>query len=167
MTLPNGMQIQQWQQIETDFLFKEIFGDHSVYTRGGLQFAPGQTIVDAGALLAASMRQFVLKLRRLKLIPPPHEHKLALHAIRAGANIGMFTLAAAWRTRGQARILAFEPIPSTFAVLDANVKRLTSGSLDAQLNIDKDRFRALHVEAFNVGLSDAPAKVCAGSRLCG
>ena len=47
-TLPNGMRVMQWQEFETDFLYKEIFGDDSAYTRGGLQFGPGQTIVDCG-----------------------------------------------------------------------------------------------------------------------
>ena len=46
--LPNGMVIKQWQELETKFLFQEIFGSDSAYYREGLQFAPGQTIVDAG-----------------------------------------------------------------------------------------------------------------------
>lgn len=50
MTLPNGMRIQHWQKIETDYLYKEIFGEHSVYAKGNLiDFRPGAVIVDAGA----------------------------------------------------------------------------------------------------------------------
>ena len=70
----------------------------------------------------------------------------------------MFTLAAALRTHGRARILSFEPMPSTFAVLDANVRMLMGGDFDKQLQLGGAP-RALDVRAFNVGLSDAPAKV--------
>ncbi|MBB3603983.1 FkbM family methyltransferase [Mycolicibacterium sp. BK556] len=49
-TLPNGMRIHHWQQIETGFLYKEIFGADSVYAKGDfLDFQPGAVIVDAGA----------------------------------------------------------------------------------------------------------------------
>lgn len=37
------------QDAETNFLYKEIFGDHEAYSLGGITFAPGQTIIDAGA----------------------------------------------------------------------------------------------------------------------
>jgi hypothetical protein len=48
--LPNGMTISHWQELETKFLYDEIFGDKSPYNRNGhIKFAPGQTIVDAGA----------------------------------------------------------------------------------------------------------------------
>lgn len=43
------MQVKQWQDAETDHLYKEIFGDHEAYSLGGIRFAPGQTIIDAGA----------------------------------------------------------------------------------------------------------------------
>ena len=71
----------------------------------------------------------------------------------------MFTIATALRTHGQARIIAFEPMPSTFAVLSANCAALESGSLDAQLNIPEGTHRSLSVTPLNVGLSDAPATV--------
>lgn len=119
--LPNGMVIKQWQELETKFLFQEIFGSDSAYSRDGLQFAPGQTIVDAGA------------------------------------NIGMFTLFAAKATRGHARILSFEPIPSTHSVLAANCVAAAEGKFD---DVFKPAPGAqLRISALRLGLSDGPASV--------
>jgi FkbM family methyltransferase len=50
VTLPNGMRIRHWQKIETDYLYKEIFGEDSVYAKGDfIDFQPGAVIIDAGA----------------------------------------------------------------------------------------------------------------------
>ena len=110
-TLPNGRVIQHWQEGETAFLFTEIWGPESAYSRGALVFRPGATILDAGA------------------------------------NIGMFSLFAADRCGGAARIVSFEPIPSTYSVLAANARAASAARADGKLD-----WRAL-----NVGLSDAPA----------
>ena len=48
-TLPNGLRIQHWQESETAFLFTEIWGAESAYSRGGLLFRPGAVVLDAGA----------------------------------------------------------------------------------------------------------------------
>ena len=120
-TLPNGMRVHQWQSSETDFLYKEIWGDESAYGKAMIVFEPGATIVDAGA------------------------------------NVGMFSLYAAARCRGDATIYAFEPIPSTHAVLVANAASANAG---AYASVFKPKPGAkLSIKAFNVGLSDAPADV--------
>jgi FkbM family methyltransferase len=49
--------------------------------------------------------------------------------IDAGANIGVFSMHVAQRTGGQVRILAFEPLPAVFAVLEQNAARLPPGVL--------------------------------------
>jgi len=116
VTLPNGMRIRQWQQIETDFLYNEIFGEDSVYARGGfVDFQPGAVIVDAGA------------------------------------NIGMFTLFAALKCRGEAEIFAFEPIPTTFSVLAANATAANRGDYAAAM--DAQPGASLKIHAINRGLS--------------
>jgi hypothetical protein len=120
--LPNGMRIKHWQKVETEFLYNEIFGPETAYSRDGqLTFAPGQTIVDAGA------------------------------------NIGMFTLFAAAATRGHARIVSFEPIPSTFAVLAANCASAAAGAFSAVFKPAPGA--ALDITPLQLGLSDAPANV--------
>lgn len=121
-TLPNGLVIQHWQKDESDFLYREIFGAESAYSRGGLIFRPGALIIDAGA------------------------------------NIGMFSLFAAGACKGAARILSFEPIPSTFVVLAANARAASAGEYAAVLGAVKGQ-SALSIEAINVGLSDATAHV--------
>lgn len=116
------MTITHWNAIETDFLYDEIFGKDSPYNRGGqLKFAPGQTIVDAGA------------------------------------NIGMFTLFAAKATKGDARIVSFEPIPSTHAVLAANTSAAAKGDFKEWFGSAKGA--TLDITPFKLGLSDAPARV--------
>ena len=117
-TLPNGLAIQHWQKDETEFLYKEIWGSESAYSRGGLIFRPGAVILDAGA------------------------------------NIGMFSLFAAGQCGGSARILSFEPIPSTHAVLAANARAATDGKYKSILGSTPGG--GLSIEAMNVGLSDAP-----------
>lgn len=107
-TLPNGLEIVHWQEDETKFLYDEIWGKESAYSRGGLIFRPDAVILDAGA------------------------------------NIGMFSLFAAHRCKHSARILSFEPIPSTFSVLDANARKASAAQ------------SLLHWTPLNVGLSDKP-----------
>lgn len=70
----------------------------------------------------------------------------------AGANIGMFSLFAAARCGGAARIIAFEPIPSTHAVLKANADAANAGAHAKVFGGAR-----VAIEALNVGLSDAPA----------
>jgi hypothetical protein len=77
--------------------------------------------------------------------------------VDAGANIGMFSLYAAARCSGDARIFAFEPIPSTYGVLAANAAAANRGDFGAVFKPYKGA--RLAVRAFNVGLSDAPAEV--------
>jgi hypothetical protein len=66
----------------------------------------------------------------------------------------MFSLFAAHACSGDARIVSFEPIPSTHAVLSANASAANSRALAAHLGAGTPR-----IEALNVGLSDAPAAV--------
>ena len=126
-TLPNGLRIQQWQQSETDFLFTEIWGAESAYSRtwpgGGLVFRRGATILDAGA------------------------------------NIGMFSLYAAKMCGGDARIISFEPIPQTFAVLEENARAASAGEMDNVLLGHGVRSGRIRFEAVPVGLSSGPADV--------
>ncbi|EHB47695.1 methyltransferase FkbM family [Mycolicibacterium rhodesiae JS60] len=122
MTLPNGIRIHHWQKIETDYLYKEIFGEDSVYAKGNLiDFRPGAVIVDAGA------------------------------------NIGLFTLFAALRCRGEAEILAFEPIPATFSVLAANAAAAHRGDFAAAMGAPPGASLTIH--AINRGLSDTADEV--------
>jgi FkbM family methyltransferase len=122
VTLPNGMRIQHWQKIETDYLYKEIFGEDSVYAKGNfIDFRPGAVIVDAGA------------------------------------NIGLFTLFAALRCRGEAEIFAFEPIPATFSVLAANAAAARRGDFAAATGAPAGASLTIH--AINRGLSDTADEV--------
>ena len=107
------------QDAETDFLYKEIFGDHEAYSLGGIKFAPGQTIIDAGA------------------------------------NIGMFALFAAQQCRGDARIFCFEPMPTTFGVLEQNALSASAGAYSAQYNPAPEA--TLSIRPFKLGLSDKGA----------
>jgi hypothetical protein len=121
VTLPNGMRIKHWQKAETDFLYKEIFGDALAYTQGGIRFRPGQFIVDAGA------------------------------------NIGMFALYAAKQCAGDATIVCFEPMPTTFSVLKQNALAANEGAFaDTFLPVPG---AALSIRPFMLGLSDGPAEV--------
>jgi len=110
--LPNGLEIQHWQAGETDFLYTEIWGSESAYSRGGLIFRPGALILDVGA------------------------------------NIGMFSLFAGEKCGGSARIVSFEPIPTTYSVLQANAKAANTRSAGS-----------LNITAINAGLSSTPATV--------
>jgi FkbM family methyltransferase len=122
VTLPNGMRITHWQQLETDFLYKEIWGEASAYGKpGDVAFKRGAVIVDAGA------------------------------------NIGMFSLYAAARCGGDATIYAFEPIPSTHAVLAANAAAASAGEYAAQFKPAAGA--RLAIKPFNLGLSDEAGEV--------
>jgi FkbH-like protein/FkbM family methyltransferase len=46
--LPNGLEIVQLNQYETDYVYKEIFEDHC-YLRHGIRLQDGDTVVDIGA----------------------------------------------------------------------------------------------------------------------
>lgn len=74
----------------------------------------------------------------------------------AGANIGMFSLFAAARCGGHARVVSFEPIPSTFSVLAANARAAVAGEFDAVLRAGGGGGGPLVMEPQNVGLSGAP-----------
>ncbi len=71
--------------------------------------------------------------------------------VDAGANIGMFTLLAALRCRGEAEIFAFEPIPATFSVLAANAAAANRGDYAAVLGAQPGA--SLKIHAVNSGLS--------------
>lgn len=96
--------------------------------------------------------------------------------IDAGANIGMFTLFAAKQCQGQATILSFEPIPTTYQVLQANANTANNGgyqiifnpsgssssssSLSGAKNTgNNNNTHSLHILPFNVGLTDKPTEV--------
>lgn len=119
--LPNKMKIQHWQKSETDFLFTEIWGKESAYSRGGIAFPEGATIIDAGA------------------------------------NIGMFTLFAASRCKGDANIISFEPIPTTHSVLSSNAELAQNGQFDDVFGTKPGK--RVNIEVRNSGLSDTPADV--------
>ena len=51
--------------------------------------------------------------------------------VDAGANIGMFSMWALRECGGDARILSFEPIPTTYGCLAANAKDVGNGSIKA------------------------------------
>jgi hypothetical protein len=73
--------------------------------------------------------------------------------VDAGANVGLFSLFAAARCRGDATILSFEPIPTTYDVLAANAAAANAGAFNA---VFAPAPRAsLAILPFNVGLSDA------------
>ena len=127
VTLPNGMRISHWQPLETDFLYGEIFGGSG----GGAADA----VYDSGSVTLGPGQTIV----------------------DAGANIGMFTLFCAMKARGDARILSFEPIFTTHAVLAANAATAVAGAYDAVFRPSKAA--RLSITALNVGLSDAPADV--------
>lgn len=69
----------------------------------------------------------------------------------------MFTMFAAKSTGGHARIVSFEPIPSTFAVLSANCASMARGDFDSWFKPAAGA--KLDVRPHNVGLSDADANV--------
>lgn len=71
--------------------------------------------------------------------------------VDAGANVGMFTLFAAHRCRGEAEIFAFEPIPTTFSVLAANAAAATRGEYAAAMGARPGA--SLKIHAINCGLS--------------
>ena len=89
--------------------------------------------------------------------PGSVEFKPGAVVIDAGANIGMFSLYAAARCRGDARIYSFEPIPSTHAVLAANAAAANAGAYAAQFEPAKGA--TLAIKTFNLGLSDSAASV--------
>ena len=49
--------------------------------------------------------------------------------VDAGANIGMFSLWAYRECEGEADVYAFEPIPSTFQVLEKNAQAFGNGRI--------------------------------------
>ncbi len=74
--------------------------------------------------------------------------------VDAGANIGMFTLFAAKECKGEAKILSLEPIPSTFAVMEANARAANEGKF---ADTFKPRHGAkLEIHPLNLGLNDKP-----------
>ncbi|AKK28050.1 FkbM family methyltransferase [Mycobacterium sp. EPa45] len=77
--------------------------------------------------------------------------------VDAGANIGMFTLFAALRCRGEAEVFAFEPIPSTFSVLAANAAAANRGEYAAAMSTRPGA--SLTVHPINCGLSDTRDEV--------
>jgi FkbM family methyltransferase len=123
-----------WQASETDFLFKEIWGDENAYGEASAEGGGSPLIFRPGALI-----------------------------LDAGANIGMFSLFAAAQCGGHARVVSFEPIPTTFSVLAANARAATAGEFDAVLRAGGGSGGAggaegrLVMEPQNVGLSSAPA----------
>lgn len=74
--------------------------------------------------------------------------------IDCGANVGMFSLYAAARCRGDATIVSFEPIPSTFQVLAANANAANAGAFNAIYKPHKGA--KLKILPLNVGVSNAP-----------
>jgi hypothetical protein len=81
------------------------------------------------------------------------EFKEGAVVVDCGANIGMFSLFAAMRCRGDATILAFEPIPTTYTVLESNAKAANAGAFDFVFR--PRRPGSLRILPFNSGLSDA------------
>lgn len=71
----------------------------------------------------------------------------------AGANIGMFSLYAAYRCKGDATIYSFEPIPSTWEVLRANAEAATAGAFERWFKPAAGA--KVKISALNVGLSEA------------
>lgn len=69
----------------------------------------------------------------------------------AGANIGMFSMYAAYRCKGDATIYSFEPIPTTFEVLRANAEAANAGRFDAVFKPAAGS--KTKINAMNVGLS--------------
>jgi hypothetical protein len=66
----------------------------------------------------------------------------------------MFSLYAAARCHGSATIYSFEPIPSTFAVLQENAKQACAGRMDAVLRHgDTSSEGKLNWQPLNLGLS--------------
>lgn len=72
-----------------------------------------------------------------------------------GANIGMFSLYAAMRCKGEATIYSFEPIGSTYGVLAANAAAANRGDYRQVFG----GHGALKIVALNKGCSDAKAEV--------
>jgi FkbM family methyltransferase len=51
--------------------------------------------------------------------------------VDVGANIGLFALGVYWQLQGQVKVYSFEPIPTIFQVLEANVQRHSTGQIQA------------------------------------
>ena len=115
-SLPNGKRIYHLRKAETDFLFGEIFG-------GGGYLYP--SYLDERMWLSLAPGDVV---------------------VDVGANIGLFALYCAWspQTKGDVRVLSFECVPSTHAVLARNA---------ALASAAHPRTR---IEAHAIGLSDKP-----------
>ena len=110
-TLPNGLVVQRWTKMEADILYKEIWGaDASGGGGGGAAHARGAY---AQGGLVRFWRGMVV--------------------VDVGANVGFFTLYAAQRCGGDARIMSVEPIPTTFAVLRDNAAAANTGQMDGVL----------------------------------
>ena len=115
--LKNGMEIKQLQQYETDFLDKEIFQDACYRTGADFQRCccsaphPARHAACRPAHCVAGIIKF----------------KAGDTIVDAGANIGLFSLWALQECGGDARILSFEPMPTTFACLAANAEKHGAG----------------------------------------
>jgi FkbM family methyltransferase len=96
--LPNGKTIHHLRKAETDLLYGEILANN----------AQCYCLPDSDP----DAEDMALKLQPGAVV------------VDVGANIGMFALWAAWHpsigSGGSVRVLSFEPVPSTFAVLEKN-----------------------------------------------
>jgi FkbM family methyltransferase len=57
------------------------------------------------------------------------EPKRGMTVVDVGANVGLFSLAILRRTQGHVRLLALEPAPETFALLEQNVRKVPGGDV--------------------------------------
>ena len=94
-TLPNGLEIFHWQEGETRFLYTEIWGAESAYSRGDLIFRPGAVILDAGAnigmfsLFAAAQCQHSATIVSFEPIPSTHSVLSANAAAASKRSAGL------------------------------------------------------------------------------
>ena len=98
--LPNGKSIYHLRSAETDLLYGEIF-------KGNCYRLPESD---------PDVEKYSLQLSPDAVV------------VDVGANIGMFALWAAWheQTAGRVRVLSFECVPSTYAVLKMNAELYTN-----------------------------------------
>ena len=114
-TLPNGEEIYHISKAESELLYRELFDGQCYRLPQGHPDQDWMTIELA-----------------------PHDT-----VVDVGANIGLFALWAKWHpsTKAKVRVLSFECVPSTFAVLEKNATLHSTA--------------ACRLESFPVGLSDA------------